>query len=123
MKYVRFYLEHRDKKMKRKGIHQGNVIAVFIREDGNFQWNPGSQSIECIAAVHYFPDSPCASTSVGIEYLRENCKRISEAMARDIHPQLFVRLQCPWCQKDTCDGYSCKEAMEANEQIREKALG
>lgn len=31
--------------------------------------------------------------SVSFDYLKENCKRIPEALARTIHPQLFIRLE------------------------------
>lgn len=74
MKGVRFY-DERD----------GNVIAVSTGErcpDGAY---------EAIGAVYFHPDSPVASTFVSPDHLR-TCKRISETVAREIHPALFQRL-------------------------------
>jgi hypothetical protein len=97
MKYVRFYLEYGSKANKRKGIHEGNVLALIDTMGDGFrpQRNSGSESgygYECIAAVLFHPNSPVAGTSIDVSILRERCKRISEAKARQIHPLLFERL-------------------------------
>jgi hypothetical protein len=42
--------------------------------------------------VLFHPNSPVAGTSIDVSILRERCKRISEAKARQIHPLLFERL-------------------------------
>lgn len=89
MKGVRFYLDHASKKDKRKGVNEGNVTAVFT-DMGYY-----SQDRWCFAAIgalHYYPNSPVASTAASIEWLRDNGKRISEKEAREIHPELFKRL-------------------------------
>jgi hypothetical protein len=40
-------------------------------------------------AIFDWPNSPVAGTGVSLDYLRQKCKRISEAQARTIHPVLF----------------------------------
>lgn len=91
MKDVCFYLEFPSKQARKKSGkentgHAGNVFAGFIG-------NPRTQSggVEGLGAVHDFPDSPVASTQAGPGFLRQ-CKRIPEALAREIHPRLFERL-------------------------------
>jgi hypothetical protein len=86
MKGVRFYLEYKDAAAKRRGEHEGNCVAVFpeLRQiTGNF---------DAVCAVYFQRNSPCASTGAHPDFLRERCKRISEAKAREIHPNLFVYL-------------------------------
>lgn len=92
MRGVKFYLEYPNNKEKRKatrkelGNHSGNVIAIL--ENGIYF--SGGQAVEDgIAAVYAWPNSPPGSTGVSLDYLRERAKRISEASARAIHPQLF----------------------------------
>lgn len=88
MKGVRFYLQHDTPRDKRKGKHNGNVFAAFY-ENKFFSrlW-----LVEGVGAVFYTPNSAVAGTSAAIEYLDSNCKRISEAKAREIHPALFAYL-------------------------------
>jgi len=92
MNGVRFYLEYPNSAEKRKatrkrlGNHSGNVIAVL----DNGIYFSGKQAVkDGIAAVYDWPNSPPASTAVSLEFLQERCKRISEATAREIHPELF----------------------------------
>jgi hypothetical protein len=92
MNGISFYLEYPNSREKRKatrkalGNHSGNVIAIL--ENGTYI--SGGQAVkDGIAAVYDWPNSPPASTGVSLEFLRERCKRISEATARAIHPQLF----------------------------------
>jgi len=92
MKGVKFYLEYPNKREKRKatrkdlGNHSGNVIAIL---DNGIYFSGGQPVKDGIAAVYDWPDSPPAGTGVSLEYLQERAKRISEATAREIHPQLF----------------------------------
>lgn len=46
-------------------------------------------SFEAVGALFDHADSAVATTSVSLSYLRQKCKRISEAKARIIHPRLF----------------------------------
>ena len=94
MKYVRFYEELNNK--NRKGeTSRGTVIAVFT-ENGTRVERTGDGSLrviyEGVGAVQDYPNCPVASTDVATIYLREECRRIPEARAREIHPQLFVWL-------------------------------
>ena len=79
MKYIRFYQETPNK---------GNVIALFLPVE---EHRSPDGSIECLASLFNVPDSQVASTSVSPEYLK-TCQRISEEVARSIHPNLFKRL-------------------------------
>lgn len=105
MKGFNFYLDYPSKKDKKQGTrknpgnHLGNVIAVTTRfERGrwtNFPdwWPYGRRPIaSAIAAILHKPNSPVCGTSVSMDYLDERCKRISEKMAREIHPALFTYL-------------------------------
>ncbi|GAC1371029.1 MAG: hypothetical protein NVS3B25_18990 [Hymenobacter sp.] len=87
MKNYRFYLEYETPADKRKGTvkapgkHLGNVVAIDteIRLEG-------------FSGVYNWPDSAVNWGTVSAGYLRDNCRRIPETLARQIHPNLFVRL-------------------------------
>jgi len=94
MQGIRFYLDHETPSDKRKGVHTGNVTAVFI-DSGFHRWVQESQyeyCYEAIGAVLFSRNSPVCGTTASWEWLRTHAKRISEAMAREIHPELFKRL-------------------------------
>jgi hypothetical protein len=86
MKDIRFYLEHDTPAKRRKGEHNGNVFAACVPDSRpRIGW-------EGLGAIFEHPNSPVAYTSCDAGYLRQ-CKRISEAKAREIHPRLFVVLE------------------------------
>lgn len=91
MKGVRFYeeLNHKNRKGEES---RGTVVAVFV-ENGTWSERTGNGELrilyEGIGAVQDYPNCPPASTSVATIYLREECRRIPEARAREIHPALF----------------------------------
>ena len=87
MNGLRFYLEHKDKSKRQPG---GTVVAALVL-NGTY-WSSGRCCYEAVAALFDWPNSPVAGTGVALDYLREKCKRISEANARSIHPALFERL-------------------------------
>jgi hypothetical protein len=87
MNGIRFYLEFKDPSKRQSS---GNVVAV-LGLNGRY-WSSGKPCCEAIAALFEEPNSPVAGTGVGLDYLRRKCKRISEARARAIHPELFRRL-------------------------------
>jgi hypothetical protein len=101
MKGVRFYAEYPSAKEKRNatrkelGNHSGNVVALFYDFISWYNRGDGISTFsgcDALAGVFDEPNSPVATTTVGFEYLRERCKRISEEQAREIHPELFNRL-------------------------------
>lgn len=92
MKGYRFYLEYNSKQDKRKGKDQGNVLAFPIDSPW---WVNGGYMHDCLSAVLFIPDSPVCWSSCSWEFLRENCKRISEKQARIIHHALFEYLDRP----------------------------
>lgn len=89
MKHFRFYADYGSKQAKRKGGDAPNAIALIPE---NSWISGGSIVTEGLVALFETPDSPVNGGGVGQEYLRDCCKRISEAAARRIHPELFVRL-------------------------------
>lgn len=96
MKGYKFFLEFPDNKTKRKSGrgnigHSGNCIALATDPEFTYVRNGGIMQ-EGLSAIFYTRNSPVNWGSVSWDYLRENCKRISEAKAREIHPELFNRL-------------------------------
>lgn len=95
MKGIKFFLEYPNAKEKRKatrdnlGNHTGNVIATL---EGTQMVGRSGAQIDALAGVFFTENSPVATSAVSYEYLGERCKRISEATAREIHPELFKRL-------------------------------
>jgi len=87
MKGVRFYTDG-----------PGSVVAILLPEgkveEDYFAFTGRYMGV---SGVYRCPNSPCATTEVAVEYLRESCKRISEKKAREIHPRLFEH---PAMQKD-----------------------
>ena len=105
MKGYRFYEELENKNRKAENS-KGTVVALLIEPDGR-GWKPlylprlvrtkdrrgWSYAAECVSSVFAEPNSPVASGSVSMEYLSKDCRRISEARAREIHPELFKYLE------------------------------
>ena len=94
MKGFRFYLEFENKSAKKKSgkenrNHSGNVVAIF---NNSLCVRNGSLLYEGLSGVYFEENSPVNYGSIGYEYLHDNCKRISEKLAREIHPELFKRL-------------------------------
>ena len=92
MKGFRFYEELKNKNRKAEES-QGNVIAVYGEwrlgrvVDEKYQWVK-----DCVSAVFFETNSQVCGSSVSQGYLEESTRRISEAKAREIHPNLFVYL-------------------------------
>lgn len=95
MKGIRFYLEYPSAAEKRKatraelGNHSGNVIAAF---EGTEAVGRSGPQVDALAAIQDYPNCPVAGTTVSLDYIEERAKRISEAQAREIHPEMFIRL-------------------------------
>ena len=87
MNGIRFYEEFTDKSKRQPG---GTVVAALVL-NGSY-WSSGKICYEAIAGLFDRPNPPVAGTGVARDYLRQQCKRISEAQARTIHPVLFERL-------------------------------
>ena len=99
MKGYIFYLEFPTAKAKREATrknltgHSGNCIAVTSdKQEQIEQWRV-NKCYPAVSAVQDIPNNPCCFGSVSPEYLLSNCKRISEAQAREIHPNLFYRIE------------------------------
>jgi hypothetical protein len=106
MKGIRFYLEYPNAAEKRKatrdqlGNHSGLVIAAF---EGTEMIGRSGPQIDALSGLSDRPNAPAASGAVSLDYLRERTKRISEAQARKIHPELFRRLDQDTPGKPTGD--------------------
>ena len=100
MKGYHFFLEYSSNKDKRAGTvknpgnHAENCIAIPLDEKGRPFYIPGKEiTMDCYGAVYFRVNSDVCGTSCHIDYLRENCKRIPEKLARTIHPKLFTYLE------------------------------
>lgn len=110
MKGYWFYIDYGDAATKRKvrghgGMKRGralgtpdaggNCIALFTEKRGQ-SWCPEydhvSHGYGGLAATFFHVNSDTSVTSVGPEYLRTSCARISEAEARRVHPVLMQRI-------------------------------
>lgn len=93
MKGYRFY-EEIENKGKKDEKSNGNVIALFLDENNDptsYPYGP-KQVWSGLGAVYFHENSPVSVTGISPDYLREDCKRVSEEKAREIHPRLFERL-------------------------------
>lgn len=122
MRGIRFYAEYPEGTSKRQPVLAAtNVVALLIPEDGSSEWysqpngDGGSMVLgECLSGVYDYPNSPVAGTAVAREYLEKRCKRVSERVARRIHPELFKRLDgqneelppCVLAMKCYCAGHA-----------------
>ncbi len=82
MKGVRFYFDYGSAKAKRKGGDAPNALAVFVCNGIH------NAAYGCTAALTEQPNSDVCGTSASLDYLRESCKRVSEAEAYRVHPKL-----------------------------------
>jgi hypothetical protein len=92
MEGYRFYEEFLDKSKKRSA---GNAVAV-MPENSRLERIHGQYVdiiYEAVGSVFSSPNSPVASTGVSRDYLRTNTKRVGEARARRVHPELFKYLE------------------------------
>ena len=87
MNGIRFYQEFKDKSKRRSS---GTVVAVLAL-NGSY-WSSRTLCYEAIVGLFDQPNSAVAGSAVSLDYLHENCKRVSEAQARTIHAALFERL-------------------------------
>lgn len=106
---IRFYLEYPSKREKNKRpassrTHTGNVLAAFLEPGGKDGQQIGEHSYfigmyqngdlmtEGVSALFDHPNSVVCGSNFGWSYLRDQCVRISEKEAREIHPNLFLYL-------------------------------
>lgn len=99
MKGYIFYLEFPTAQAKRKATlknltgHSGNCIAVTSDKTERYaQWRVNG-CYPAYVGVYDRVNSACSSEYVHPDYLAERCKKISEAQAREIHPNLFYRIE------------------------------
>lgn len=90
MKGYRFYKEYDSPVDKRKDKPNGNVFAVCGKHYSGQSHQP---FVDGFGAIYYEPNSPCVFTSAHLDWIRDYCKRISEREAREIHPNLFKRIE------------------------------
>jgi hypothetical protein len=69
----------------------GNVIAMFVGKGGRTvgHWSTRGFIAETISAVFDYDNSPVASSGASIEYMQQCTIRVSEKVARQIHPEMF----------------------------------
>lgn len=91
MKGFRFYAEWPEGVSKRRKDGATNVVALSLPAES--YWSGTGYMMEAVVAVYGWPDSAVCGGSVQHEYLRKRCKRVSESVARQIHPSLFAYLE------------------------------
>ena len=99
MKNYRFYLEYATPAEKRKGTvknpgnHSGTVLALLLDDNNRPFYQGQSLNMDCISSVQAIPNSGVCFSGCSRGYLAENCRRIPERLARQIHPALFTHLE------------------------------
>ena len=89
MKGVRFYFDYGTASAKRKGGDAPNALAVLVA-NGRERNGWG-----VCAGLTDEPNSPVVGTSASYDYLRTACKRVSEAEAYRVHPNLKTYMARP----------------------------
>lgn len=83
----------------RKNLRDGlfgphvNVVAVMLDENQRPMWQGSSDGMDAVAAATNVRNAGVIACSVSRCYLRDRCVRIDEALARRIHPNLFMYLE------------------------------
>ena len=96
MKGIRFYEVYDSPQAKRKGESKGNIIAIDP-DSLLHNFEAGYKPLyDCMAAIFLYPNSEVTWCNASQEYIWENCKHVSEAHAREVHPKLFKRLDEDW---------------------------
>ena len=92
MKDVTFYVEYDTPKHKQQNKNNGNCLAVYRNERC---YSNGDLYFTSAGAIQNCVPNCCHITFTGVSsrYLSENCKRVSEGVAREIHPALFKVLE------------------------------
>lgn len=65
-----------------------NCVAVYLDDDGRLMYGDDS----CVEAAVTYVDAPNSGVNTGavsLDYLRENCVRISAELAGRLHPKLM----------------------------------
>ena len=95
-----FFLEYPTNRDKRKGTrknlgnHSGNCLAIPLTEKGRpYYYGDKLQFVDAYGGIFYCVNSDVCNTGCHCDYLRDNCKRIREKQAREIHPKLFTYLE------------------------------
>ena len=88
MKGIRFYEELRNKGRKNE-TSRGTVFAAFIVKDGPWHGRNREPFYEGIGSVSDHKGFGVCGSQASLDYLRGDCRRISEARAREVHPELF----------------------------------
>lgn len=88
MKGYTFYLEYPSKQDKRKKRGNPTVLVAYGKPFLSGQ----SGKIACVETVSAAIEGDrnlFTSGAASLDYIRENCTRVSEAKARSIHPEIF----------------------------------
>lgn len=92
MKHFRFYEEWDQPRWRKDAKPTGNVVALYVPEVAEGRVFVG-EIRECVGAVSDGASSPCRWSDASMAYISKNCKRVNEAKARGIHPELFDYLE------------------------------
>jgi len=99
MKGYTFFLEYPSSKEKKQGRAKSGELgnhtgSIFARYDSDWWISENNEiMIGGAGAIYNQENSPCCSCSASQEYIDDRCKRVSEAIARKVHPNLFRYLE------------------------------
>lgn len=97
MKGYKFYAEFSSNKEKRKWtrdkLSKDNKYHNCLATYGETWIENKNIIIEAISSVMEIENSSCQTTNCYINYIRYNCTRISESLARRLHPNLSKYLE------------------------------
>ena len=110
MKGYRFYLEFANTYKRCKNKHCGNVVAVLLDACGK-PLVGSTGLLDSVVGAYDRPNSGVTASGAQREYLATRCKRISEALARSVHPALFA----PLCVQDVISA-SCEVCVSAESE-------
>ena len=91
MKGIRFYEELENK--NRKGEKSKGTVVAVLYENSWIDHNRKDVMFDTISSLFDEPNSVVCGGIASRSYLWDNCRRISEAKAREIHPNLFQYLE------------------------------
>lgn len=74
-----------------RGAHN-NCVAVPLDEAGRPLWQGATMNADAVVSVRGTPNSPVCGGSVSRDYLRTRCVRVPQALACQLHPNLFTYL-------------------------------
>ena len=94
-----FYAEFESSKEKRKwtraklNLHKGFIRCIAVNEGTKREQISYNGCVEVASSVYFYDNSECACSTASLEYLPDNCLKISKELAFKLHPNLYKYLK------------------------------